>query len=100
MRGHHDELQVGTAIAKFLKKLEPLHVRQHHVEQRDIGLLASNADRRVLAHGDLEGPLERLTRAYDGERSMRAYGAVDQALAALERNASPKVVADWLVLRL
>jgi DNA polymerase-3 subunit delta' len=67
---------------------------------RDIGLLASNADRRVLAHADLEGPLERLARAYDGERSTRAYSAVDRALAALERNASPKIVADWLVLQL
>jgi hypothetical protein len=25
---------------------------------------------------------------------------VDEALAALERNASPKIVADWLVLQL
>jgi DNA polymerase-3 subunit delta' len=67
---------------------------------RDIGLLALNGDRRTLANADLEGPLSGLTRAYDGERSVRAYGAVDEALAALERNASPKLVADWLVLRL
>jgi DNA polymerase-3 subunit delta' len=67
---------------------------------RDIGLLASNADRRVLAHADLEGSLARLTQTFDGARSMRAYGAVDRALAALERNASPKIVADWLVLQL
>jgi DNA polymerase-3 subunit delta' len=67
---------------------------------RDIGLLASSGDRRTLANADLEGPLEGLTRAYDGERSMRAYGVVDEALAALERNASPKIVADWLILRL
>jgi hypothetical protein len=31
---------------------------------------------------------------------VRGYSAVDQALAALERNASPKVVADWLALEL
>jgi len=67
---------------------------------RDIGVLALNGDRRTLANADLEGPLAGLTRAYDGERSVRAYGAVDEALAALERNASPKLVADWVVLRL
>jgi hypothetical protein len=31
---------------------------------------------------------------------MRAFGAVDRALAALDRNVNPKVVADWLVLQL
>jgi hypothetical protein len=31
---------------------------------------------------------------------MRAFGAVDRALGALERYASPKIVADWLVLQL
>ena len=44
--------------------------------------------------------LDTLARAYDSRRSTRAYAAVDQALAALERNASPKIVADWLVLQL
>jgi hypothetical protein len=41
-----------------------------------------------------------LASAYDSDRTVRAYASVDQALAALERNASPKVVADWLVLQL
>jgi hypothetical protein len=31
---------------------------------------------------------------------VRAYTAVDEALAALERNANAKVVANWLVLQL
>jgi len=67
---------------------------------RDLGILASRADASSLANADLQGPLTRLTDAFDSERSMRAFGAVDRALAALERNASPKVVADWLVLQL
>jgi DNA polymerase-3 subunit delta' len=67
---------------------------------RDLGLLAMKADRGALANTDLAPQLEPLTRTYTGERSMRAYTAVDQALAALERNASPKIVADWLVLQL
>jgi DNA polymerase-3 subunit delta' len=67
---------------------------------RDLGILSTRADARMLANADLQGALERLVSAYDSARSMRAFTAVDRALAALERNASPKVVADWLVLQL
>ena len=67
---------------------------------RDLGVLAAGADARSLANADLQPNLETLTSAFDGERSMRAFTAVDRALGALERNASPKVVADWLVLQL
>jgi DNA polymerase-3 subunit delta' len=67
---------------------------------RDIGIIASRADRRSLANADLEAQLETLSAAFDVDRSLRAYAAVDRALGALERNASPKVVADWLLLEL
>lgn len=67
---------------------------------RDLGILATQADARMLANPDLARELAPLAAAYDSERSMRAFLAVDRALAALERNASPKVVADWLVLQL
>ncbi len=67
---------------------------------RDLGILANRADPGSLANADLQAPLSRLAATFDSERSMRAFGAVDRALAALDRNASPKVVADWLVLQL
>jgi DNA polymerase III subunit delta' len=67
---------------------------------RDLGILSSAADPAALANADLQSELTRLTASFDSERSMRAFSAVDRALAALERNASPKVVADWLVLQL
>jgi DNA polymerase-3 subunit delta' len=67
---------------------------------RDVGLLANRADPVTLANADLQDDLRRLAGVYDSERSMRAFGAVDRALAALDRNANPKVVADWLVLQL
>lgn len=67
---------------------------------RDVGILAAQADARLLANPDLERDLAPLAAAYDSERSMRAFLAVDRARAALERNASPKVIADWLVLQL
>ena len=67
---------------------------------RDLGLLATGGDRRTLANADLMPRLEPLVAAYDGSRSARVHAAADRALAALERNASPKVVADWLALQL
>jgi DNA polymerase-3 subunit delta' len=67
---------------------------------RDLGILSTRADERLLANADVRDELSRLTSAFDSARSMRAFAAVDQALGALERNASPKVVADWLVLQL
>jgi DNA polymerase III subunit delta' len=67
---------------------------------RDLGLIASKADVSALANADLQPQLNALSRSYDGERTTRAYSAVDRALAALERNASPKLVVDWLVLQI
>jgi len=54
----------------------------------------------MIANADLEQPLEKLASSFDAQRSVHAYAAVDRALAALDRNASPKVVADWLLLEL
>jgi DNA polymerase-3 subunit delta' len=53
----------------------------------------------ALANPDVRPDLERLA-AFRGERGVRAFAAVDQALVALERNAGVKTVADWIVLQL
>ena len=67
---------------------------------RDVGILATGGDTRLIGNTDLESQLVSLARSFDSRRSAHAYAAVDEALAALERNASPKIVADWLVLQL
>ena len=67
---------------------------------RDIGLLGAQGDAAVLANADLAVQVRALARSFDSDRTVRAFSSVDQALTALERNASPKVVADWLVLHL
>ncbi len=66
---------------------------------RDVALLSTSADARALANPDVQPAIERLS-AYQGERGIRAFTAVDRALMALDRNAGVKVVADWLVLQL
>jgi DNA polymerase-3 subunit delta' len=67
---------------------------------RDLGLLGARADERTLANADLTPQLQTLLRSYDGDRTLRGFEVVDRALEALERNASPKIVADWVALNL
>jgi len=66
---------------------------------RDIGVLLSHADERSLANGDLQPVLARLLPAFDADRALDAFAAVDRALQALDRNASPKIVADWVAFQ-
>jgi hypothetical protein len=67
---------------------------------RDVGVLLSGADERTLANADMRARLAALVRSFDGERAVAAFAAVDRALWALERNASPKIVADWVAIKL
>jgi DNA polymerase-3 subunit delta' len=76
------------------------HLRAMAVLLRDVEVLATGADERVIANADVRPALERLATTYQGERGTRAFAAVDRALFALERNAGVKLVADWLVLQL
>jgi DNA polymerase-3 subunit delta' len=76
------------------------HLRAMASILRDIELLGARGDARTLANGDLRRTLDGLADAYRGDRGLRAFEAVDQALLALDRNGGVKVVADWLVLHL
>jgi DNA polymerase-3 subunit delta' len=76
------------------------HLRAMAALLRDVELIATNADARTLANADVRPALDRLTPSYRGERGVRAFAAIDQALVALERNTGVKVVADWVVLQL
>jgi DNA polymerase-3 subunit delta' len=66
---------------------------------RDVELVATRKDPRGVANPDMMPAIEAM-RGYRGERGVRAFAAVDQALLALERNAGTKIVADWLMMRL
>lgn len=67
---------------------------------RDIEAINAGADRRVMANPQLTGDLSTLARAFSGDRARSAFGAVDRALTALERNAGTKVVAEWLAVQI
>ena len=67
---------------------------------RDVQLLSTRADRSQLVNADLGPDLEDLTKAFSGDRISRAFLSTGQALRALERNASTKLVADWIVFKI
>ena len=66
---------------------------------RDLEAINAGADASVLANPVVVGDLESLARAFSGDRARDAFGAVDRALTALERNAGTKLVAEWLAVR-
>jgi DNA polymerase-3 subunit delta' len=66
---------------------------------RDLEAINAGADPSVLANPLLSGDLESIARAYSGDRARTAFGAVDRALTALDRNAGIKVVTEWLAVQ-
>jgi DNA polymerase-3 subunit delta' len=66
---------------------------------RDVAALDTGATEGALANPDLASALGRLS-TYRGERGVRAFSTLDEALVALDRNASVKIVADWVAVQL
>jgi DNA polymerase III subunit delta' len=67
---------------------------------RDLVAIGARADDAVLENVEIRSALERLAPAYQAPRSIAAFGAINTAIEAIERNAGVKIVADWLVLQL
>ena len=67
---------------------------------RDASATAVEADPRGVGNADVADRLARLAAAFEMPRLVRAFTAIDRAQGALDRNAQPKVVADWLALQL
>ncbi|OLB63370.1 MAG: hypothetical protein AUI11_01665 [Acidobacteria bacterium 13_2_20CM_2_66_4] len=76
------------------------HLRAMGALLRDIEVVGTGADAALLSNPDLKPELTHLADSYRGERAPAAYAAVDRALAALDRNAGVKALADWVVLQL
>jgi len=75
------------------------HLRAMASLVRDVALLSTRVEKVPLANPDVKEALGRLS-AFRGERGIRAFSAIDEALLALEKNAGVKTVADWIVLQL
>ena len=67
---------------------------------RDIEAINSGADPRVLANPVVADDLHAIAQNFAGDRARSAFGAVDRALFALDRNAGAKVVTEWLSMQI
>jgi DNA polymerase III subunit delta' len=92
---------VGKGKGSGARERESLAAHLHALASllRDLGALAAGSTAAVV-NVDLAPSLARLAPAFDIERTLRAFAAIDRALGALDRNASPKIVADWVVLQI
>lgn len=66
---------------------------------RDLSVAATGGDDRFMAHAPSAETLA-LAKRWGHARLTQAFTAVGQARQALNRNASPKVVADWIAMQL
>jgi DNA polymerase III subunit delta' len=107
-RGADPARRIEAARAFSARKLSPPEERERLSAclralaslLRDVELLALRGPTDALANADLEADLSRVAGVFERDRACTAFMAVDRGLAAIERNASPKVVADWVVLQL
>jgi DNA polymerase-3 subunit delta' len=99
-----DRLKAATALATNKSKRrdrEALYARLAIVSSLIRDLAAIEVQGGVpLANADVEGALLPLAPEFSVDRLTEAFAAVDRAETALGRNASPKIVADWLAVTL
>jgi DNA polymerase-3 subunit delta' len=99
-----DQLKASAALAKHdsdRRDREALAARLDVLRSllRDLAALAARRP-DALANGDLADDLRALSARFDLDRVTRGYAALGRAESALDRNASPKIVADWVALHL
>jgi DNA polymerase-3 subunit delta' len=96
-------LKAAAALAKHAtdrRDRESLGLRLAVIESLLRDLVALHARPAAVVHTDLSRELHALQSAFDPSRAVRAFDTIVEGQAALDRNASPKIVADWVAVRL
>lgn len=96
-------LKAAAALATVEKKRrsrEAVSARLAHLSSmlRDLGIAATGDG--ALVNQDMADLLTRIARAFPPERLIQAFGIVARAQHSLDRNASAKIVADWVAVGL
>jgi len=98
------KLKVAEAVTKHgtkRREREALGMRLSHVSAllRDLSALTLVQEgRATLSNVDREQDLRGMARAFPADRIIAAFALIARAQAALDRNASPKIVADWVAV--
>ncbi len=87
--------QLSVSLRALLSLL-----RDALVMQVASGSAPSTVTDAELANADLKGDLASVAASLGRPRVMRAFRAVDRALSALDGNANPKLVIDWLAFQM
>jgi DNA polymerase-3 subunit delta' len=95
---HGKELLKGTGTPAAEREHLGARLTAMTALVRDAGLVASGGDARLLANLDRQPVLDSLARTLGVDRLGRIFTALTRAEEALERNVSPKVIADWLAI--
>ena len=103
-KGVGDQLKASAAFAKNdsdRRDREALGARLDVLSSllRDVGAILSGST-DTLANADLEHDLRAFAGQMTPDRVIAGYAALGRAQNALDRNASPKIVADWVALHL
>ena len=101
-KGVTAQLKASAALAKNSsdrRDREALSARLDLLRSflRDLGVIATRSG-AALDNSDLEKDLKSLSTGFDVGRVTRGYDALARADVALDRNASPKIVADWIAV--
>ncbi len=96
------------AVAKAVVGTKPERTRQEvaavlHLAStlvRDLAVLHTESTPRLLANGDVVTRLEALARVLPPAGARRAFVTINEALVALNRNAGPKLVTEWVAAEL
>lgn len=67
---------------------------------RDVQILVAGGDASLMTNADMAKEVGQLARAFDRERGLEAFAAIEKGLTALNRQANTKIVADWVSLHL
>ncbi len=99
------KLKAAAAFVTHEKKRrsrEAVGARLDHLASllRDLTLAAEGRADEAVANPDLADALGGLATHWAPERLLQAFAAVARARNALDRNASPKIVADWVAVQL
>jgi DNA polymerase III subunit delta' len=102
--GVADRLKAGAVFAKHASSRRAREAAATRLAilaslLRDVTALGAGTA-VVLANADLEADLRGFTGAFGVGRLTDAFAAVERASSAIDRSASPKIVADWLAIRL
>ena len=98
-------LKAATDLAQFDAKTrrarEALGARLSVVGSllRDLALLSTRSA-VPLANADFQSQLERCRPSFDPDRLEQGFAAITEAERALDGNASAKLIADWIAVRL